>query len=836
MLLLENQQLSRIKLAILLFGVFVISFGVLAFEIGLTRVFSIMLDYHYTFLVVSLALFGLGLGGVLAHYFSSKTSTKDNFARLAILGLTFSLLMTFLTLLAVAAPNMGIGLQISIMFLPFLAAGTALAMAYKIYVTRGSLLHFADLVGAALGSLAVVFLINWAGAPLAIVFVSMLTLSSAVLFSIASRKKMVLAVSLLTLVGLSLFSQFAAGTWNIQPAADQGKEISNFLNNPDVRGTLEQSKWTSFGQVDLLTSPTLPHGKVIFVDGGAGTLLYHFNGNLTDSTDSVVPTLTKSTMYFPYSFANKDRSLVIGPGGGVDVLTALLAGVKHIDAVDVNPGIVDIVKEQAAYDGGIYTQYSNVHVTVDDGRSYIKRSTQKYDVIMLDIPVTKTAQGTFGYSLAENYLFTTDSILDYLNHLNSNGVVAIVAHQQSEIYRLTTIAFQVLSAQGLSAQEIMQRIAVVGKVDEMGMGMDMNTLPVFMLSNGPISKTQATSISLNATQEGFQNIYTPLAIYDSYTYDPAINPYASKNSTIVSTDVHLPHLATGQMTISSILSQANVDLTAPTDDKPFFYNFNLSIPDTLILLLLGASILCVAVSVLYAAIRKRSNVIFTGGIKTKVVESKIYKWYIFGSLGFGFMLIEVALIQKFILFLGEPTAAIAISLFSLLLAGGLGSLFSKRWINGKQYNAFKVALIIAIAIVGYIMLLPYIFNATLSYETTLRYAISFAFIAPLGFLMGIPFPTALGYMREESENDAAWMWCINGAFSVLAGVFALAVAMTYGFNAVLMLGGATYAALFVVGRRHEKRNLVHKTKLEFLHNRTPTMKRTWQKGKPVVKR
>jgi hypothetical protein len=158
------------------------------------RIFSIILDYHFTFLVVSLALFGLGLGGVLAHYFSSKTSMKDNFSRLAILSLAFSLLMTFLTLLTVATPNMGVGVQIFVMFLPFLAAGTALAMAYKLYVKQGSVLHFADLVGAALGSLAVVFLINLVGALVAIVFVSMLTLFSSVLFSLVSRKKLVLAV------------------------------------------------------------------------------------------------------------------------------------------------------------------------------------------------------------------------------------------------------------------------------------------------------------------------------------------------------------------------------------------------------------------------------------------------------------------------------------------------------------------------------------------------------------------------------------------------------------------------------------------------------------------
>lgn len=159
----ETQQLGRFKIAILLFGVFAASFGVLTFEISLTRIFSIIFDFHYTFLVVSLALFGLGLGGVLAHYLSSKSSIKDNFSRLAILSIAFSLLMTFLTLLTVSTPNMDISVQILIMFLPFLVVGTVLAMVYKLFVSRSSILHFADLIGAALGSLAVVFLIKWVG-------------------------------------------------------------------------------------------------------------------------------------------------------------------------------------------------------------------------------------------------------------------------------------------------------------------------------------------------------------------------------------------------------------------------------------------------------------------------------------------------------------------------------------------------------------------------------------------------------------------------------------------------------------------------------------------------
>jgi predicted membrane-bound spermidine synthase len=639
----ENQQLSRIKLAILLFGVFVTSFGVLSFEISLTRIFSVMLDYHYTFLVVSLALFGLGLGGVIAYYFSSsKTSLKDNFGRLAILAIVFSFSTIFLTLIAISVPNLNTSLQIFIMFLPFLVAGTLLAMVYKVFVSRSSILHFADLAGAALGSLVVVFFINWAGAPIAVLLVSLGTLTSSVLFSLASRKKLFLAIAVLAIVVISIFAQFSnnSGIWNIQPASDQGKELQAYLSGV-TDAKIVQTRWTSFGQVTLVASSSLPHEKVIFVDGGAGTSLYHFNGDF-NSADSVVPALRNSTMYLPYYFANKGSSLVIGPGGGVDVLTALMAGVNQIYAVDVNPGIVDIVKEQAMYDGGIYTKYNNVHVTVDDGRSYIKRSDQKYDVIMLDIPLTKTAQGALGYSLAENYLFTTDSFTDYLNHLNDGGFLTIVAHGQAEIYKLFSIALKVLVAQGLSPQDVMERIAVVGgSVDEMGMS-SMNALPVFMLSKAPISKTQATAISSKASEEGFQNLYSPLTLYTGL-------------STGVSTDTHLPHLATGGMTINDLVSIAPVNLNAPTDDSPFFYNFDIGVPSMLVPLLTGAVVLCIAVSVFYAATRRREEVTFKNGAKIKL-KSKFsaFKWYIFASLGFGFMLIEIALIQKFILFLGEP--------------------------------------------------------------------------------------------------------------------------------------------------------------------------------------
>ena len=780
----ESQNLSRLKVAVLLFGVFVTSFGVLAFEVALTRIFSIMLDYHYTFLVVSLAMFGLGLGGVIAQHFSSKTPLKNSFSRLAIMAVIFSLSTSIFAFVVVSFPNLGTAPQVFMSFLPFLISGTLLATAYKVFVSHSNMLHFADLVGAAVGSLAVVFLLTWLGAAIAVLLVSIVTLLSALFFALTSRKKTVVAVASLAIIGMALFAQYSSSLnlWNVQPAIDQEKELTSWLSEPSLDARIVDSRWSAFGQVELIASPELPHEKIIFVDGGAGTTLYHFNGDF-DSNETLVPDLRKSTQYLPYTFVNKSNALIIGPGGGVDVLTALMGGVNHIYAVEVNPSIVEIVKDYSAFSGGIYTDYDNVHVSIDEGRSFLKRSDEKFDIIMLDIPVSKTAQGTFGYALAENYLFTTDSFKDYLDHLSDDGFLTIVAHNEAEIYKLTSIAFKVLGAQGLSNYQIMQRMAVVGSDLT---GHSHSSLPIFILKKTAITTSQAELINAKASEMELDVSFAPLQ--GEIPADPVLKA-----------------LYFDSLSIDELVSQALFNMQAPTDDSPFFYNFELGVPSELSLLLSGAIMLSLGVSVFYVLARRRPEVLFANGNR-KLLKSKFssFKWSCFASLGLGFTLIEVALIQKFILFLGQPTIAIAASLFSLLIAGGLGSFFSRKWSNGRQYNVFKVSLIVAIMVVVYILALPSIFAATLSYSEPVRFLISFALILPLGFLMGVPFPTLLGYIKQESENDAAWMWCINGGFSVLAGILALVVAMFFGFNAVLLMGALAYLGLFFVGTFHER--------------------------------
>ncbi len=771
--------MNRLKFAVLLFGIFVTSFGVLTIEISLTKVFSVMYSYHYTFLAVSIALFALSLGGVLTQAFSWQIPLDEIFSRLAFISAIFSFASFLIfALMSLSSPN--VVSDIFVMFFPFFIAGVFLATIYNIFTTFSNVVYFADLFGAAIGALAVVFLLNFVGAVRGVLYVGAFISIASLFFALCSKRKTATLVAIVGIVLMAFFVQYTtrASLLDIPPMGGQGKELEGILSDQSLGARIVDSRWSAFGRTDLVELDADPHSKVIFVDGGAGTRMFHFDGDFTNSSGEV-PSLKYTTQYFPYYFVNKGDSLVIGPGGGLDVLTSLMSGMNHTTAVEVNPDIVSVVRDYSNYNGGIFTKYGNVHVYVDEGRSFVRRNTQKYDIIMLDIPVTKTAQGSIGYALAENYLFTTNSFMDYLGHLKDDGLLTVVAHDRVEVYKLVSIAFKVLEDQGLSAQEIMRRIVVIEGEGHSG-------LPVFILKKTPFTDKQARLVYGKANELGFMPVYLP------YVNEVFLDPF-------------LTGLADGRVFIDVAISQAPFDMTPPTDDNPFFYKFERGIPLTLSQLLIATVILSVVLLGLYfGAWARRLSAASRKELHSLVSKFSLFRPYYFASLGLGFMLIEIPLIQRFILFLGHPTLAIAVVLFSLLLASGLGSFYSTKWKNQKLYNVFKVSLVIGIIVMLYLLVVPFVFNVYLSYDSTFRFFVAFALIFPLGFLMGIPFPTGLRFVKKELENEVAWMWVINGVFSVLGGVLALVVAMSFSFSAVLLSGGLLYVGIFLVGRTWAK--------------------------------
>jgi len=770
---------NRLQFAVLLFGIFVSSFGVLTSEIALTRIFSVMYSYHYTFLAVSVALFALSLGGVLTQAFSWQIPLDGIYSRLALISVISSF-GSFLVFVLTSSSSSNAVSDAFILFFPFLVVGIFLATIYNVFTTFSNVAYFADLLGAAIGALAVVLLLDFVGAARTVLLVGALTSIASLFFALSSKRKIITLVTIVDIVLMAFFVQYSTRT-NLSGTpfmGGQGKELEGILADQSLGARIIDSRWSAFGRSDLIELDADPHSKVIFVDGGAGTRMLHFDGDF-NSSSSEVSSLKYTTQYFPYYFLNKGNSLVIGPGGGLDVLTSLMGAMNHTTAVEVNPDIVAMVRDYSSYNGGIYTKYDNVHVYVDEGRSFVRRSTQKYDIIMLDIPVTKTAQGSIGYALAENYLFTTDSFTDYFDRLNDDGLLTIVAHDPVEIYKLVSTAFKVLEDQGLSAQEIMRRLIVVQAEGHSG-------LPVFILKKTPFTESQARSAYLKANELAFVPSYLP------YVDGPSLDPLLSG-------------LADGSVSIDMVISLAPFEITPPTDDNPFFYKFEKGIPLTLSQLLIGAVILSAALTGLYlGAWARRLSAVSKKELDTLMSRFSLFRPYYFASLGLGFMLIEIPLIQRFILFLGHPSLAIAVVLCSLLLASGLGSFYSRRWQSQKLYNVFKVSLVIGIAVILYMLVLPFVFNAFLSYDSTFRFFVAFTLIFPLGFFMGIPFPVGLKLTRKEVKNDAAWMWCINGAFSVLGAVLALALAMSFNFSAVLLSGGLIYVAIFLVGRTWAK--------------------------------
>jgi hypothetical protein len=808
-----HQRSVKRELIFLLAAIFVISLSLLMFEIALTRIFSVMFTYHYAFLAISLALFGLGMGGIFLHLVSPKISSRvKGFKFLVFSSLSYSISLVVLTLIMVSIPysdNMMI--YYSLMFVPFLFAGSIFALIFKMNVIHSRMIYSVDLIGAGLGCLIVVLFLDNLGGINTIIGLGIISSVGTVLFAMASKRKKALGSSLVVLILIStLFAQNITYSYfdEVPIGNDPNKDLSRLMNKYEF--DVVETRWSAFGRTDLVKdkNESDPDEMYMYIDGASGTGMYRFNGNITDPNNTVIQQIPRTFgAFFPFIFPKVDNVLIIGPGGGRDVLIALMGGAKHITAVEVNQDIVDLMKDYSWFNGGIYTDFDNVHIVVDEGRSFLKRSKEKYDIILLSIPVTKTSGSVSGYSLSENYLFTTDAFEDYYDHLTKEGRLVIVPHEMNEVYKLTSIMLSMFQKRGITEEEAMRHLVVAGPGGHHGVLGVM--FPAFIVRKTPYSSFEAQARHDLAMQVGYQHVFVP---YNS----------------IDMVDEHLYHWETGEMEFERCMAPRPVDMRASTDDSPFFYKFEKGIPQSLSAIMGYAVLITLAVLIVPAIYRIFIYKKYVSKIRKKKERIKRRKKYLlnrskskknrmkleklnqislakfviyFSTLGFVFMVIEISLFQKFILFLGHPTLSLSVLLFSILISGGLGSLFSHFF---KEESLLKkismVSVLIPIIIIIYIVTLPFIFNVFLSSEIFIRALISGILTFPLGFLMGIPFPSGISLMRHSYKKDIPWMWGINGSFSVLGSAFAIVMAMSSGFTAGLISGAIGYFVIFLIFR------------------------------------
>jgi predicted membrane-bound spermidine synthase len=520
----------------------------------------------------------------------------------------------------------------------------------------------------------------------------------------------------------------------------------------------------------------------IIIDADAATPIYQWDGSQSD-----VVWIQKYMDYLPYEMVNANNTLVIGSGGGEDILAALAGGADNVTAVELNPLVVSAVKRFEGQSGNIYSN-DKVELLIDDGRRFISSTTEEYDVIVLKLVDSWAAQLAGGYALSENYLYTVEAFQQYFSHLDKDsGGMLVMTRWNFELPRLMPLIVDSLVEEtGKSRESVAEHVMVVEGRPGLYFGRSEDNqkyYPVLvMVKSTPFVNGEVTMVKEKA--EGNRAEITMLAT--NYVATPFDKLFNNDNA------VYNEYFST------AVASNP----TIPTDDSPFYFARE-QIPKQMIILLVTVIAISGLLSALLIYHARKTSVRFNSRSSFHVLFA------IF--IGVGFMILEVTFIQKFLLLLGTPIMALTVILFSILLSSGIGSYVSGKIFNKRPHKSALASIpILAGIIIIYFIYLQQIIESNITMELSYRIALTFGLLFPAGFLMGFQFPSlikmaSLISIQNKNEpvlqydnyhnnknNNTTLLWGINIVASVIGTVLAAISAMIVGFNGNLLIGLCMY--------------------------------------------
>lgn len=397
---------------------------------------------------------------------------------------------------------------------------------------------------------------------------------------------------------------------------------------------------------------------------------------------------------------------------------------------------------------------------------------------MLSIPVTKTSRSPEGYVLTENFLFTVESINDYLDHLKAHGRLIVVAHHEMEIYRLVFTSLSALNKRGIQPASAMKHIYTLG--DEV--------FPVFVLKKSPLTLQEAERVHEQMHERGFTTLSSFIPFIEQEMHLISLGEGIYQQHPMLNQVLYM--MSKGEVSAEDLIKMTDFNLKAVSDNDPFFYKFNIGLPALLSFLLIFSTIAMIG-----------GWVIKPGYMKEDISrKSSICLLLFFSALGIGFMMIEIPLIQKFTLFLGQPVYSLTILLFSVLIGAGMGSWFSGQMGRIRTLLKLRLAVMMVSAItIIYVIFLNPFFQLLLGSPFYIRALASFILLMPLGFFLGMPFPLGMKLLAElDLEHLVPRMWGVNGIGSVLGSALSIALAISFGFSYALILGIALYSFIYIL--------------------------------------
>src|SRR5579863_4334317 len=633
------------------------SFSALLLELALTRLFSVVLFYHFAFLAISIALLGLGAGGVFAYLLKGRLarfSARTIATRLCIANSVLVVIVLEVVLHVPVALNVtGLNfLRLTILYLaaavPFFLTGLLFSVVFARETHRIPRLYGADLTGGALACLAIVPLLNWLGGPNVIVVSGISLAVSAMIWAETGTLRRNAAFMALALVALT--------------AANHSGRLIDIVY---AKGMFRNPAWVEFARWNALSRVEVDNqgqAKAIVIDADASTYimnadLSHWQGTLWEH----------NLMSAPPALANVLRPhgdyAIIGPGGGVDVLRAVANGSSSVTGIEINPIIATTIMREryADYSQHLYER-PEVHIQVNDGRSFLRASPQRFDVVQMTLVDTWASTAAGAFALSENSLYTVEAFREYFEHLRPDGMVAITRwefRQPREALRVVSVAMQALHEQGVENPARNFIVVSEGDLDEDG-------IPVVVLAKkSAFSGEEEEEVRAHLVRNpGLVALYLPS--------DPKDNPFSAL---IARND-------------SYAFAQSYAYNVAPvSDNEPFFF-FTLKARQILSEKGLRAGIdwkvnlgvLVLLLVLVISLVAVLAFLILPLALKTATLRQSPVPLLYFVAVGLGYILVEIAFIQRFVLFLGHPTYALTVVIFLLMLSSGAGSLFSRVWL------------------------------------------------------------------------------------------------------------------------------------------------------------
>jgi hypothetical protein len=782
-------------------GTCLVAAATLMMEIALVRLFSVTMWYHFSFMIISIALFGFGASGAFLTVFR-KFFEKDVRRSASIISILFSVL-SIIALLVISRYSLdpfrimddpGAMLRLSasytVLTLPFLVSGLCTGLLLSTMPAHVGAIYFFNLFGSSAGCLAVVFAIPLLAPSGTIVLAAVMGALAAFFFIGFQNRKMAAVVLIFAVMEIFFLAKVnSLISFRVAPSKTMIRDMAETKQKPAF------STWNVISRLDVMEAKgryyapgfagglgreKFPDQAFIYIDADAIAPITNF-----EKAKQHADLFLRIPASVVYRLKPNPSVCIIGSGGGFDVLTSLLTTQpKHITAVEINPDIARIVKEDYGnYSGRIY-DLPNVTLRIAEGRTFIRNNTQVYDVIQLSLVDTWAAILSGAYSLSENYLYTKEAFTDYIGHLSRGGILTVTRWftlPPNETLRLLSLAVSALENIGIPYPE---RNLVF---------LRSGPAAVLLVKRQAFDGTELSKIQEICKTSGFSILYAPDRKDDNIFYRFLLAE--NKNS---------------------FYAQYPFRVEPSTDDKPFFFHFygfrtlgfsnvwKLSIDRNnisylvLFFLLIQALILSVVfiLGPLFALKNDRPSSV------ARHPNVRLPAFLYFSAIGIGFMFTEVTLIQKFILFLGNPVYSLAVILASVLVFAGVGSLFSDRLIRQETRMTsiwFLAALVVSLF--AYALFLPSVLDTFLGWDFAPRLTVSVLLIAPLGFLMGLPFPAGMRFTGQHDPSLLPWVWGVNGCFSVLASILSVAIAMTFGFAAVLQCAAVSYLIALMALRR-----------------------------------